>query len=50
MDKIAIKLTIRNEDDFLDEWFQYYISFFHPILFDKFKNNIKDNLIINYSF
>lgn len=26
MEKIAIKLTIRNEDDYLDEWFQYYIS------------------------
>jgi phytanoyl-CoA hydroxylase len=36
MDKIAIKLTIRNEDDFLDEWFQYHISlgFINYIIYD----------------
>ena len=45
MDKIAIKLTIiRNEDNFLDEWFQYHISlgFINYIIYD---DESSDNII-----
>ena len=49
MNKIAIKLTIRNEDDFLDEWFQYYISlgFINYIIYndESYDNSIN---IINF--
>jgi hypothetical protein len=50
MDKIAIKLTIRNEDDFLDEWFQYYISlgFTNYIIYDDESSDNSINIINFY--
>lgn len=49
MDKIAIKLTIRNEHDYLDEWFQYHISigFINYIVYDDVSTD-KTNSILNF--
>ena len=50
MNKIAIKLTIRNEDDYLDEWFQYYISlgFKNYIIYDDESNDNTTNILNFY--
>lgn len=50
MDKIAIKLCCRNEDDFLDEWFQYYISlgFKNFIIYDDESTDNTNNIINFY--
>ena len=49
MNKInfAIKLHIRNEYDFLHEWFQYYISlgFMNYIIYDDESNDGTKKLI-----
>ena len=53
MNKInfAIKLVIRNEYDFLHEWFQYYIShgFINYIIYDDESNDGTKKLIEEYS-
>ena len=48
---LAIKLVIRNEYDFLHEWFQYYISlgFVNYIIYDDESNDGTKNLIEQYS-
>ena len=48
---IAIKLVIRNEDRFLDEWFQYYIQlgFKNYIIYDDESTDNTRNIINFYS-
>ena len=51
MNKYAIKLTLRNEDDFLDEWFMYHISlgFINYIIYDDESSDNTKQIIRNYS-
>ena len=48
---IAVKLVIRNEDKFLDEWFQYYIQlgFKNFIIYDDESTDNTKNIINFYS-
>ena len=48
---IAIKLVIRNEGNFLHEWFQYYISlgFSNFIIYDDESTDNTKNVLNYYS-
>ena len=51
MNNYAVKITIRNECEFLDEWFMYHISlgFINYIIYDDESSDNTKQIIQNYS-